>query len=464
MTLSRHGVPPVVDDPLSTPRVLVVVGTRPEAIKMLPVVQALREHERIEQVVVATGQHPGLVADVLRLAGVEVDADLAIGRPGITLNELFAEVLERLERFCAERFGPPSSSVVGRDIDRYPFACLVHGDTTTAAAAALAAFHLRIPVGHVEAGMRTSSTLSPFPEELNRQLIARIASFHLAPTDVAKGNLVAEGIDIQRVFVTGNTAIDALQLAADLCPPYGVPQLADLEDDSTTRVVVVTAHRRESWGEGLERVGLAIARLAGEYPDVRFVLPLHPNPAVAGTLRPLLEDVPNVDLVAPMGYSAFARLLGRADIAITDSGGIQEEAPALGTAVLVTRESTERTEGVDAGTLELVGTDPDRIVAAARRLLDDRAYFLEVTHRTNPYGDGHAARRIVEAMDHLLFDDPAPVPYGAGFSRGVVLDWAGYEREPTAQEASRPGRGLVDPSPGSPIPDVDTPLPEDVVR
>jgi len=453
----QHRIPRAVEELDVEVPLLVVAGTRPEAIKLLPLVAALRQHPRIAPVVVATGQHPTLVEDVLGLAGLTVDRNLRVGHPGVTLNELFAGVLRGLESYVHDRFGESTPDVNDRPIDAYPAACVVHGDTTSAAAAALAAFHLRIPVVHVEAGLRTRSTLSPFPEELNRQIIARIATFHLAPTELNAQNLVREGVDIRRIFVTGNTGIDALRWAAERRAPYGPDGLADLEHDEFTRVVTVTAHRRENWGDGLHGIATGVRRLAGRYPDVRFVLPVHPNPAVAASLHDVLDDSANVSLVPPMEYLGFARLLARSTLVITDSGGIQEEAPALGVPVLVTRTSTERGEGIEAGTLELVGTDPDRIETAAARLLDDPDRHAEVAARTNPYGDGHAVDRIVESFDNVLLDAPRPQPFGPGYSRAVVLDAAGYRRVPSLVVAHHP-------TPEAPAtPDQSEPLIEDVI-
>ncbi len=430
-------------------KVLIVVGTRPEAIKLLPVIRSMTRSRRCEPYVIATGQHPGIVESVLALDGLAPAVDLHVGRDRLTLNELFAAVLLGLQQFCTQTFGPADQTVSDRDYDAYPAACVVHGDTSSAVAAALSAFHLRIPVAHVEAGLRTDNTRSPFPEELNRQLIARIAAFHLAPTWFNEQNLVREGVPQARVFVTGNTAIDALMWAADQHVPYDRPELADLEHDDATRVVVVTAHRRENWGARLERIGTAVGVLASAYPDVRFVLPLHPNPAVGATLRPLLDGLANVSLVAPMNYLAFARLLGRAYLAISDSGGIQEEAPALGTPVLVVRDTTERQEGVDAGTLRLVGTDVGRIVDSARELLDDPDRHAVMASRANPYGDGHAAERILAAFEHIAFGTPPPIPYGSGFDRLAVLRAGGFDRDPRAAvDVTRPapGRGIVLPT------------------
>jgi len=284
---------------------------------------------------------------------------------------------------------------------------------------------------HVEAGLRTSDTLSPFPEELNRQLISRIAALHLAPTIRNKANLIGEGIPYDRIFVPGNTAIDALQLAARRAAPYSEPELSDLDDLNGPPVVTVTAHRRENWGAPLARIADAVGILAEERPEIRVVVSLHPNPAVADVMRARLERLPNVSLVAPMGYTSFARLLAISSFVITDSGGIQEEAPSLGTPVLCVRETTERQEGVDAGTVELVGTDTQRILAASRLLLDDPAELARRRRRSNPYGDGLASERIVMALRHIVFDTPPPEAIGPGFSRSAVLR-AGGSADPVA--------------------------------
>lgn len=413
-------------------KVLIVIGTRPEAIKLLPLILAFQKSPIIDPVVVSSGQHSELVREVLGLAGIEPDVDLGAAVPGNTLNQLFASVMTKLEQFVVTEYGsaPDEADRFSPRPRNFPVACFVHGDTSTAAAAALAAFHLRIPIAHVEAGLRTSNTLSPFPEEANRQLVSRLTTFHFAPTFRNKGNLVREGVPYGRIFVCGNTAIDALHWAASLKVPYGDPALDDLENDESQRVIVVTAHRRENWGPGLERIGSAVATLAERYPDVRFVVPLHPNPRVQSTLRPLLDHFDNVNLIAPMKYTAFARLLQRAYLAITDSGGIQEEAPSLHTPVIVVRDSTERQEGVDGGTLELVGTDSARIVAAVTRLLEDPKVYKAMSTRPNPYGDGHAAPRIVAASEYIAFGGEAPPPYGNGFERIEVLRAAGFHFDP----------------------------------
>ncbi|MFC9561734.1 non-hydrolyzing UDP-N-acetylglucosamine 2-epimerase [Agromyces sp. NPDC056965] len=406
-----------------------VVGTRPEAIKMLPVIRAFRESSRFGAFVVSTGQHAELVADVLALGGIEPDVTFERAAPGRGLNQLFADVLGGMNRVF-EGFGPTRETNYGAPPEGFPVACFVHGDTSSAAAAALAAFHTRVPVVHVEAGLRTDDTLSPFPEELNRQLISRIAALHLAPTFRNEQNLILEGIDEGRIFVSGNTAIDTLFFAASLDVPFGVAGLDDLEDDATTRVVVVTAHRRENWGDPLERIAGAVATLAAAYPDVRFVVPLHPNPAVQEVLRRHLAPHANASLVESMGYAGFSRLLGRAAFVISDSGGIQEEAPALGKPVLVLRETTERQEGVEAGTVELVGSDPELIVSSASRLLDDPREYARRSARSNPYGDGHAAERIRALSEHIVFGGRAPQQFGAGIDRMGVLRAAGYLEDP----------------------------------
>lgn len=418
---------------------LFVVGTRPEAIKMLPLISAVRDSEWFHPIVVSTGQHAELVEEVLAIDGLRPDVTFDMPKGPRGLNELFAKVMLDLNQYLLDRFGPPRKANVAPYPEGYPSACFVHGDTTSAAAAALTAFHRHLPVVHVEAGLRTSDTLSPFPEELNRQLISRIAALHLAPTINNKANLVHEGIDYARVFVTGNTAIDALRIAAEHRVHYTDPQLADLEDDDgDTPVITVTAHRRENWGAPLVRIADAVGLLAEDYPHVRFVVALHPNPEVADTLRGRLFGHANISLVAPMGYSEFARLLRRATFAITDSGGIQEEAPSLGTPVLCVRETTERQEGVAAGTVELVGTDTVQIIRAARRLLDDPAELADRKSRQNPYGDGHAADRIIKALEYVAYATEAPTSFGPGFARNAVLRAGGRDDEQIGFEGGWP--------------------------
>ncbi len=407
--------------------ILVLIGTRPEAIKMFPVVHALRRSTRFTPIVVTTGQHPDLVAPIFELAGVEPDLDLEVGRPGLTLNDLISSVVKTLDAYCRQRFEATGAKVATRDEIRaggFPVGMLVHGDTSSALAAALASFNLRIPVGHVEAGLRTGSTLTPFPEELNRQVISRVAAFHLAPTSINRQNLVREGIPDERIFVVGNTGLDALRFAAEQEPAYDDPAVADLVA-SDRAYVVVTAHRRENWGRGLGRIAEALGRLADTHHETSFVVPLHPNPIVRRELGEPLAKRPNVLLTEPMEYAQFAALMARARLVLTDSGGIQEEAPSLGVRVLVARESTERQEGVAAGMLTLVGTDPDRIVEATEAVLADPAGHT-VDPLENPYGDGAAAERIVAALEYLAGIAPAPARFGPPFSRREVLEASGY--------------------------------------
>ena len=416
--------------------VFLAIGTRPEAIKMLPLVYAMKQNPNMEPVVIATGQHPGIVKEVLSEFDLPVHADLEVGRPGITLNEMFAEIVMRFERHFLETYGPMPDAASDRDFNRFPLATAVHGDTTSAAAMALASFHLRLPVVHVEAGLRTSDIRSPYPEELNRQMISRLASFHLAPTMRNHQNLVLEGVNADRIFVTGNTAIDALQAAASAQVPFENEELEAISADPETKIVLVTAHRRENWGGGLDRIGDAVAELAQKFPDVHFVIPLHPNPNVAERLRAKLHMHDNVLKIPPMPYRCFARLLASAHIVLTDSGGIQEEAPALGTPVLVMRETTERQEGVDAGTVKLVGTDVDLIVREASELITNEIAHQTMASRTNPYGDGLASQRIVHAFEHIAYGLPAPTPFGQCFNRLAVLRAAGFDYDPNPKKRS----------------------------
>ena len=423
--------------------VVIVVGTRPEAIKLVPLILAMRDSRTLTPVVVSSGQHHDMVQEVLALAGITPDVDLWVGFRHSSLNSRVAAFMRRFEDYLSTTFAAVTGERPTREAvldGSFPAVVLVHGDTSSAFAAALAAFHLRIPVGHVEAGLRTGGyNFSPFPEELNRQLISCIAAIHFAPTADNEENLVRENIAANQIFVSGNTGIDALQWAAGLDVPFDDPRLADLVEGDA-RVVVVTAHRRENWGDGLHGIAEGIARLAGERPELRFVLPLHPNPRVRSDLRPALEPLANVLLTEPLRYTAMAKLLARCDLVITDSGGLQEEAPSLDKPVLVARDSTERTEGVDAGTLRMVGTDPDRIASEAARLLDDTVAYAAMADARNPYGDGRAAHRIVAQLDHMVTGVNAPEPFGSGYSRSAILkavgadSWLGQLPEPELDE------------------------------
>jgi UDP-N-acetylglucosamine 2-epimerase (non-hydrolysing) len=416
---------------------IVVVGTRPEAIKLVPLILALERSGLYEPVVLSTGQHERMVTEIFDLAGVTVDAHLWVGGARARLNERVSSLMRRFEDYIIARYVDLNGERPTRELvasATYPIGVIVHGDTSSAFAAALAAFHLRIPVMHVEAGLRTGGlNLSPFPEELNRQLISCIAALHLAPTDKNEENLVHENVPGGLVFVTGNTGIDALHWAAGLDVPIRDPLVADLVAGDE-RFVLVTAHRRENWGGGLAGIARGVARVATSQPDVRFLLPLHPNPVVRDELRPALEPLANVLLVEPFQYTAMAKVLARCEFVITDSGGLQEEAPSLGKPVLVARDSTERTEGVEAGTLRLVGTEPARIAEEAARLLDDPAAYAAMASVENPYGDGHAAERIVMALAHLHGHGPAPAAFGPGYSRSAVLEATGYDAWAVALE------------------------------
>ena len=369
--------------------ILVVFGTRPEAIKLFPVIRALGQRPGIRVRTCVTAQHRGLLDQVLAIADLSPDVDLDLMEPGQSLDRLTARLLVGLgETMDAER----------------PDLVVVQGDTATAMAGALAAYYRRIPVAHVEAGLRSGDIHHPWPEEVNRRIVAPIAAHHFAPTDTAAAALLAETIDPATVHVTGNTVIDALhwtkaRVAAD-------PSLAAGLDDvarrfAGKRIVLVTTHRRENFGGGMEAIARAIGRIA-ERADVAVLFPVHPNPAVGPVMDAILGHRENVARIEPLDYPHFVRALGLCDLVLTDSGGVQEEAPALGKPVLVMRETTERPEGVVAGTARLVGTDEDRIVSEVFTLLDDSEAHAAMARAHNPFGDGHAAERIAETLAHAL--------------------------------------------------------------
>jgi len=368
-------------------KVLTVFGTRPEAIKMAPLVHALAQDSEIEARLCVTAQHREMLDQVLQLFAIVPDYDLNIMRPGQGLTEITSRILEGLKAVFAE-FKP---DVV-----------LVHGDTTTTFAASLAAFYHRIPVGHVEAGLRTGDLYSPWPEEANRTLTGRLASWHFTPTETARQNLLREGLPESRLFVTGNTVIDALfwvrdrvlsdeQLRNTLATRYPF-----LEEGK--KLILVTGHRRESFGDGFERICSALAEIARRHPEAQIVYPVHLNPNVSEPVNRILSDIDNVVLIEPQEYLPFVWLMDRAWLILTDSGGIQEEAPSLGKPVLVMRETTERPEAVDAGTVRLVGTDIQKIVHETTRLLTDEEAWQSMSRAHNPYGDGLACERIVQAL------------------------------------------------------------------
>jgi UDP-N-acetylglucosamine 2-epimerase (non-hydrolysing) len=362
-------------------RVLSVLGTRPEAIKLAPVVRELARRPGLVSRVCLTGQHREMLAPILGLFGMHPDVDLAVMRPNQTPTQVASAVLAGLERVFA---------------DERPDWILVQGDTTTVAAAAWAAYYARIRVGHVEAGLRTGDKWQPFPEEVNRRIASVVADLHLAPTEQARQNLLREGIDPAAIVVTGNPVIDALHWASEM--PCDLSQGALAQLDWSKRILVVTAHRRENHGEPLRQICLALREIATIYPDVVIVYPVHPNPNVTGPVYSLLGQVPGVVLLPPLDYMPFVHLLKRSYLVLTDSGGIQEEAPGLGKPVLVLRNVTERPEALEAGTARLVGTEQASIVREVGLLLDDRGDYASMAHAANPYGDGRAAERIVDAL------------------------------------------------------------------
>jgi UDP-N-acetylglucosamine 2-epimerase (non-hydrolysing) len=367
-------------------RLLLVVGTRPEAIKLCPVFLELQRRSEFAVQLCATAQHRELLDQVLDVFGVAPDWDLDLMRPGQTLAETTARVIAGLEAVLQ---------------DARPDMVLVQGDTTTTLCGALAAFYHRIPVGHVEAGLRTWDPQQPFPEEMNRVLTSRLATLHFAATRWAAENLLREGVPEARIAVTGNPGIDAVlwvrdRLEQGLLPSRPWPQL-----DGSRKLILVTAHRRESFGEGFRRICAALAELAAR-DDVEIVYPVHPNPNVQAPVRQLLAGIPNIHLIEPLEYVPFVDLMRRAWLVLTDSGGIQEEGPSLGKPILVLREKTERPEGVEAGSVKLVGTQTRRIVEEAVRLLEDRQEYERMARVHNPYGDGHASRRIADAI-HSFF-------------------------------------------------------------
>lgn len=363
-------------------RVLSVFGTRPEAIKMAPVVHALQaEPAGFESVVCLSAQHRAMLDQVLGVFGVRADHDLDLMTPGQSPAEITARVLERL---------PPLIRQVRPDV------LLVQGDTMTCFAAAFAAYLEKVPSAHVEAGLRTGDRFQPFPEEMNRVLTSRLASLHFAPTAQARDRLLGEGVPPADVCLTGNTVIDALLQTVRTDYRFRTPALEAL--NPSRRVVLVTTHRRESFGAPLRSTCAALGELIDRFPDLEIVLPVHPNPEVKRTVESLLSDVPRVTLIEPVDYVEFVHLMARAYLILTDSGGVQEEAPSLGKPVLVLREVTERPEGVAAGTAVVVGTDRSRIVETASELLSSPAVYDRMAGAVNPYGDGHASERIVAAL------------------------------------------------------------------
>lgn len=368
------------------PAVMVVYGTRPEAIKVAPVIKALEESEKLDVISVITAQHREMLDQVNEVFEVTPDVDLNLMKPGQTLNEIAARVLTSIDETIAEH---------------QPAAVLVQGDTTTVMAAGIAAFNRSIPVVHLEAGLRSGDLFSPFPEEGNRKLVSQIASLHLAPTEVSKANLLKDGVAESDIVVTGNTVIDALHWAVERPREFTDPVLNEVAD-SGRQIILVTTHRRENLGPNMESIGRAMRVLAERYPDAVLVWPAHKNPKVRETIKPHIEDLANVISIEPVAYGEFAHLIGASHIVLTDSGGIQEEAPSLGKPVLVLRENTERPEAVDAGTVKLIGAQEADIVREVSALMDSEDAYQAMAHATNPYGDGKSAERCVNSMATLL--------------------------------------------------------------
>ena len=378
-------------------RVAFIFGTRPEAIKLCPVISAMREHGELEPLVCVTGQHREMLDQVLEVFSVVPHVDLNLMRPNQTLGGLTSRAIAAIDDFLQQH---------------KPDVVVVQGDTTTVFCAALCAFYHKIPIAHVEAGLRTGDKHSPFPEEANRVLTSRLADLHFAPTDTSRGNLLSEGVSEDQVLVTGNTVIDALLVAVERvrCQPPVVPGLPLdlLEKSGDMPVVLITGHRRENFGSGFENICLAIADLARRFPQTQFVYPVHLNPNVREPVYRLLGglgdegSLANVHLIPPLDYLPFVWLMDRSVLVLTDSGGVQEEAPSLGKPVLVMRDTTERPEAVEMGTVRLVGTDSDVIIRETSELLTNPSAYDAMAKAVNPYGDGRASGRIVTAIADML--------------------------------------------------------------
>lgn len=360
-------------------KIMLVFGTRPEAIKMCPLVNELKKRKNIETIVCVTGQHRQMLDQVLEAFSVVPDYDLSIMKDKQTLFDVTVNILERIKTVLEEA---------------KPDVVLVHGDTSTTFVTALACFYLQIPVGHVEAGLRTYNIYSPYPEEFNRQAVSIISQYNFAPTELSKQNLLKEGKDPDSIYVTGNTAIDALKttVRAD----YTHPEL-DWAKDS--RLIMITAHRRENLGEPMRHMFKAIRRVMDEHPDVKAIYPIHMNPVVREIAQEYLGDDDRIHIIEPLDVLDFHNFLSRSYLILTDSGGIQEEAPSLGKPVLVMRDTTERPEGIAAGTLKLVGTEEETIYKEFSRLLSDKTEYDAMSKASNPYGDGHACERIADILE-----------------------------------------------------------------
>ncbi len=369
-------------------KILILFGTRPEAIKMAPVVQALNQSSRLKVKICVTAQHREMLDQVLDFFDIKPDYDLNLMKPNQNLYELSSKILLQLKTVLE---------------DYQPDYVLVHGDTTTTFVGALAAFYNNIRIGHVEAGLRTYNKRAPFPEEINRQLTGRLADIHFAPTPTAKHNLLSEGIKKEQILVTGNTVIDALFQALEKLKSYSDDEIERLKKiiQPDKKLILVTGHRRENFGLGFENITAALKKLALDNPNVQIIYPVHLNPNVQEPVKRILEGIDNIHLISPLKYPAFVWLMHKSFMIITDSGGIQEEAPALGKPVLVMRDTTERPEAVEAGTVALVGTDPVKIIEKTKEILSEDELYVQMKKAHNPYGDGKAAERIRRFLEKI---------------------------------------------------------------
>ncbi len=397
---------------------MVIYGTRPEAVKMAPLIKALEASDVLEPVIVSTGQHREMMDQVNHWFGIEPELDLKVFRPDSTLNELSARLFKQLDPVLART---------------KPDAVVVQGDTTTVAIAAIACFYRLIPVVHLEAGLRSGDIHSPFPEEANRKIAGQVTSLHLAPTDASKANLLREGVAPEKIVVAGNTVIDALRWTADQDVAFSDPVL-QREFEAGRPMILLTTHRRENWGEPMRRIGRAVAEIAMKYPDHLVVFPTHANPLVREQVAPAVKGLANVVVCDPLAYQEFVHAQKWAHLVLTDSGGVQEEAPSLGKPVLVLRDNTERPEAVDAGTVRLVGTEIDDIVTAVSRLVDDPLAYQAMSMAVNPYGDGRAGERSAAAIAQLLGVGRRRPDFVAARSR--TSEGAGVFGEPRLLEAS----------------------------
>ncbi|MGP9734871.1 non-hydrolyzing UDP-N-acetylglucosamine 2-epimerase [Brachybacterium sp. AOP42-C2-15] len=382
---------------------MTIYGTRPEAIKVAPIIKAIEADPDLESITVVTGQHREMLDQVNTMFGIVPDHDMNIMSAGQSLNTIVAKVIAGIDGILEQE---------------KPDAVIVQGDTSTVMSAAIASFNRQIPVIHLEAGLRSGDINSPFPEEANRKLTSQIAALHLAPTSTSKANLTREDVSENDIVVTGNSVIDTLMFAAArLRVPFEDSRLEDLrsekESGTAGRVLLVTAHRRENLGSAMKDIGQAVAELARKYPDLTVVFPIHKNPKVRAAIRPAVENLENVYLIEPLAYAEFTQVLSLADVVLTDSGGVQEEAPSLGKPVLVMRENTERPEAVVVGTVKLIGTHKQRLVDEVALLFDSEEAYLGMANAVNPYGDGRAAQRTIDAIKWKFSGGDEPVGFVA---------------------------------------------------